>query len=284
MTSSERKSMFLPLAVLCLLFVVCGGLAGLLGSLIGTDTYPRLATSIMLSSLMQFAVPAAIWSRIYMPIAQTDKWRQTSAWQMFCVALLVYLCQPVIEWASYVNYNLTEGSSLSANLASLKEANNEFIIRALRFTTPLHWSVSIICIALLPAISEELFFRGALQRIFHSMSGNAHIAVIFAAIIFSLMHFDIEGLLPRFFLGCLLGTIYVITGSLLPGIFFHFLNNLMVVVSIGISDKPITEIINTPPTQPTTWIVILCLALSLMEVKNIEMIDGERFTGRKPKI
>lgn len=89
---------------------------------------------------------------------------------------------------------------------------------------------NVLMIAILPAIGEELVFRGALQRILAGWTRNVHVAVFLSALAFSAMHLQFYGLLPRFFLGMVFGYLFVRTGSLWIPILLHFLNNLAALI------------------------------------------------------
>lgn len=84
---------------------------------------------------------------------------------------------------------------------------------------------NLVVIALLPALGEELLFRGAVQRIFISWIRNPHVAIWLTGAIFSFIHFQFLGFLPRMVLGALLGYLVYWTGSLWPSIAAHFANN-----------------------------------------------------------
>ena len=68
--------------------------------------------------------------------------------------------------------------------------------------------LNIICIAGLAAVGEELLFRGIAQRLLIKMFKNPWVGIIVAAFLFSAMHLQFYGFLPRFVLGILLGVIY----------------------------------------------------------------------------
>jgi membrane protease YdiL (CAAX protease family) len=85
--------------------------------------------------------------------------------------------------------------------------------------------VNIILVALIPAVVEELYFRGGLQKIMKDWSGNPWIAIIITAIIFSAFHFSFFGFLSRMALGIILGCIYEYTKSIWLPILLHFINN-----------------------------------------------------------
>ena len=89
---------------------------------------------------------------------------------------------------------------------------------------------NLLVMAIVPAIGEELFFRGFIQNTFLGFFKNSHLAIIFTSILFSLIHFDLVGFLPRFFLGAILGYMFFISKSLWIPILAHFINNAMAVI------------------------------------------------------
>ena len=85
--------------------------------------------------------------------------------------------------------------------------------------------VNLFFIALIPAIGEEFFFRGGIQKFLVKIIPNPHIAILLGAILFSALHFQFYGFLPRMVLGLVLGYLFYWSESIWTGIFFHFLNN-----------------------------------------------------------
>lgn len=93
--------------------------------------------------------------------------------------------------------------------------------------------------ALCPAITEEFFFRGALQRLIGKWNPNPHFVIWNAAILFSAFHLQFYGFIPRMLLGAYLGYLLLWTRSIWIPIFAHFINNATAV--IGMSDKNLRE-------------------------------------------
>ena len=90
--------------------------------------------------------------------------------------------------------------------------------------------LNLLIVAGFAALSEELFFRGALQQFLQEKFRNGHAAVWVSALIFSMVHFQFYGFFPRLFLGALLGYLFLNTGNLWLPIIFHFINNATVLV------------------------------------------------------
>lgn len=84
---------------------------------------------------------------------------------------------------------------------------------------------NVFLIALIPAFFEELFFRGALQKLFLDTLKNKHISIFIVAILFSAIHLQFFNFLPRFVLGLALGYMAFYSGSLWPSIVAHAINN-----------------------------------------------------------
>jgi len=90
--------------------------------------------------------------------------------------------------------------------------------------------VNILNIALLPAIAEELFFRGVFQKIFYNLFKSGHIAIWVTAFLFSSIHLQFFGFIPRFILGLIFGYLFFWSGTLWLPIISHFVNNAVPVI------------------------------------------------------
>jgi membrane protease YdiL (CAAX protease family) len=85
--------------------------------------------------------------------------------------------------------------------------------------------LNVFIMAFLPALGEEIFFRGMIQQYMTKAVKNVYIAIIITAIIFSAFHFQFMGFLPRMLLGIILGCIFVWSRNIWLAVFAHFLNN-----------------------------------------------------------
>jgi membrane protease YdiL (CAAX protease family) len=124
--------------------------------------------------------------------------------------------------------------------------------------------INLLMIGLIPAIGEEFMFRGVLQKLFHQWTKNIHFAVIFSAFLFSAMHMQFYGFVPRFLLGLMMGYIFVWSGSLWVPILIHFTNNSVAVlmsylVNIGIANDSY-DTIGTGNSE--FFLVIISLVIS----------------------
>lgn len=88
----------------------------------------------------------------------------------------------------------------------------------------------IFVIAVLPAIGEELVFRGMLQPELYRATKNHHAAIWISAIIFSAFHMQFFGFVPRMLLGALFGYIYLWSTNFWMPVIAHFTNNAFSVI------------------------------------------------------
>jgi len=111
------------------------------------------------------------------------------------------------------------------------DVNSEAIVTAfLQMNTIWDLFYTILVIAVVPAIGEELLFRGYLQQKLGNWLSNPHTAILITAFLFSAIHFHFQGMIPRFVLGVLLGYLFYWSNSLWLPILAHFVNNAQAVI------------------------------------------------------
>ncbi|HEY1025239.1 MAG TPA: CPBP family intramembrane glutamic endopeptidase [Sphingobacteriaceae bacterium] len=141
-------------------------------------------------------------------------------------------------------------------------------------------ALNMFMIAVLPAISEELMFRGAIQRIFTRWTKNYHLGIWLAAIIFSAIHVQFYGFLPRMLLGALFGYLLVWSNTIWIPILAHFLNNGLTVIAAYVYQQkgmPIDEVAETGISGgPLVYVVgtILLSAFLLLFYKRSKLLKG----------
>lgn len=89
---------------------------------------------------------------------------------------------------------------------------------------------NILMIAALAAIGEELLFRSVIQPVMIRICRNAFVGILVTSVLFSAMHFEFYGFIPRIILGIMLGYMFYITGSIWSSMLMHFINNATIVV------------------------------------------------------
>jgi membrane protease YdiL (CAAX protease family) len=99
--------------------------------------------------------------------------------------------------------------------------------------------LNLFMVGLLAAVAEELFFRACLQKLIIKATGNIHVGVWITGILFSAIHFEFFGFVPRMLMGVYLGYLFVWSKSLWVPIFAHFVNNATVVFLMYLEERNI---------------------------------------------
>lgn len=169
--------------------------------------------------------------------------RQNSNFPKILIAILVMpLALPLINFLAEWNASW----DLPQIFIEMEQSTAILMERFLAVETFAGLLGNIFMIALLPAIGEELLFRGFLQKrflsIFKNRAASAHLAIWLTAIIFSAIHLQMLGFVPRLILGALLGYLAFWGGNLWFSIIAHFVNNaLAVILSFCVNHRIISE-------------------------------------------
>jgi membrane protease YdiL (CAAX protease family) len=159
---------------------------------------------------------------------------QPPSWKMYLLTLAVMICSlPFINMLVTFNESMTLPASMKAMEDWMKATEQEAARLTEAFMHMPTWSAflfNILLIAVLPALGEELVFRGMLQRLFSAWLRNPHAAILLASVLFSAMHLQFYGFLPRMALGLILGYLFYFSGSLWVPILAHFIQNGTVVL------------------------------------------------------
>ncbi|MCK9613324.1 MAG: CPBP family intramembrane metalloprotease [Bacteroidales bacterium] len=163
---------------------------------------------------------------------------------LLIAAAIIILVLPLINLITEFNGNMSLPEQLGGVEKWMRDSEAEAAAVTNAFldtATVGGFFINILMIAVLPAIGEEFFFRGVLQRLLGEWFKNVHVAVIVTAVIFSAFHLQFYGFLPRFLLGMFLGYIFYWSGSLWVPIIVHFINNGLAVVVAWLSARGMVD-------------------------------------------
>jgi len=147
------------------------------------------------------------------------------------VVLLVAL--PFVDWTGIFNHDLIpETTAIGKWMKASEESAAKQIEFMLKRNTVQDLFINLVLVAVFAGVGEELLFRGVLQRLFIKLFKNPWAGILVTAFIFSAIHLQFYGFIPRFILGILLGLIYWYSGSLWPAIIAHFAYDAFAVIMI----------------------------------------------------
>lgn len=241
---SSGMRVFLFLVILLISSLI--GVVFLKIFMFSSDTGLKIGQGI--SSAMMFIVPPIVYyfiTRKEKPMQALGS-RDIAPWWLLLVGIaLMFISLPLTNQLTDWNEGMKLGgvfSSLEEWMKSLEEAAQAATERMLNADSIGELLLNLLVIALIPAVGEELTFRGVLQQALTRKMKSPHVAIILSAAIFSFIHFQFYGFLPRMFLGIVLGYMFYITGSLWMSIAMHFVNNGTAVVLYYLNNKGIIDV------------------------------------------
>ena len=159
---------------------------------------------------------------------------------LFLILTLTLAAAPFINFIGEMNMKMSLPEWLSGVEQWMKNAEEkaaELTEAFLKTRNIFGLLFNLFMIALLPAIGEELLFRGVIQRIFTNMAKSHHWGIWISAILFSALHLQFYGFIPRMLLGVMFGYLLVWSGSMWLPMAAHFLNNAFAVIAMFMVDK-----------------------------------------------
>jgi uncharacterized protein len=202
---------------------------------------------LCISHAFTFLVPAFLFTWLYWrtPFYKTLYLNKSPKINNLGISLLFILVSlPLVNFLYALNILIP---------ASWQQSQSEDLVKILmKMDSPIALLLNLMLIGILAGVGEELIFRGILQRICAVRFQNIHIAIWLTAIIFSLIHFEIQAFLPRVALGAVLGYVFAWSGSLWTSIILHVLYNGSQVVALYAAGNLINQ------EKPTfeLWLVV----------------------------
>lgn len=246
----------MALALLGCIFVICMLATGALSFLIGRLLDGNMASAVRISSLVQdvvlFVVPAVATAVIATrrPAALLHLLKAPGLLPMLLVAVIMLVSIPALEGVIYWNYHwdwLPEG--LAAAARALEETAAATMMAMMGSDSVMALIVNLLIVAVGAGVCEELIFRGAFLGLLLRTRLNVHVAVWLVALIFSLMHMQLFGSVPRMLLGAWFGYLLVWSRSLWLPVAAHVLNNAAFTVSAWWQVRHG----QMPESEPTLW-------------------------------
>lgn len=223
------------------------GLGTLTGSLSPEGINAPEAINILkyfqvLQSIGLFIVPPFILGWLYhgsiLEYLQLNRSTRLQTYLLAAITLLIAI--PFINFLGAMNAKMKLPESLSGIenwMKSMEDAAQMMVEKFMKVSSLSGLLFNIFMISILPAIGEELMFRGVIQKIFSNWTRNSHWGIWITAFLFSAMHMQFYGFLPRMVLGAMFGYLLVWTGTMWVPILAHFVNNTMGVLGYFLINK-----------------------------------------------
>ena len=185
----------------------------------------------------------------------------------FLVCVLALLIIPVTSYTGFLNSRMDLPLWLSGVEDWMKE-KEEYAsgIMNMMITSPgiSTLVLNVIILALIPSLSEEILFRGVVQQLLCRTARSAHAGIIITAIIFSTIHFQFYGFIPRMILGLSFGYLFYWTGNLWIPVMAHFINNSFPIVLSWYRDHHLQADVIAGGADKSPGIPVIQALLSVM--------------------
>lgn len=254
--NNDNRSLFeMKPAMRFVLFFLITGISLLLGVMISFSVtafilktpFATLSTALLdpqnakvsllanaLASIISFLIPS--WAVAYFskgPIAQNMGFHKVGNSHKLIIVIILAFAGLALSGALA---SLTELIPLPKNThdwaTDLEETYKKAMGAITKMKSFYDLLLNLLLVAFVPAVMEELYFRGALQKTIRDWFGNATTAILLTAIIFSAFHFSFFGFLSRMALGIILGYIYEYTKTIWLPICMHFINNGVAIIGL----------------------------------------------------
>lgn len=241
------------------LFVFCAGIYQLIAMLAGWDQAPMLTPAateaerwmtriqLGLGHVLSFGVAAflTVWLFYRNISRQGPDWRDylgvRRAPGLPLTGLTVLLMAVSLPLVLFL-LNINQLIPLPETLKLAEKQTEDAIKGLLQMNHAGEFVANLFIIALLPAMGEELMFRGVVQQQLMRRIANPWLALLISAAVFSFVHFQFEGFLPRMLLGLILGWLYWRTHNFWVPVTAHFFNNALQVTGQYLYGKEISSV------------------------------------------
>lgn len=270
----SRISTFLCLAIIGMF--MSGFLAQIITYFWGENT-STLRISTIIQNVFFFISPAIIIALFItkLPADFLQLRKAPSLKGILLTIAIILLSIPAMNFIIYCNESIVFPDALRGlenSLKALESSTREQIKILLGEPNVASLIMSILIIGILTGVGEELFFRGALQNIIRTRPMNPHYAIWITAVVFSILHFQFYGFIPRVLIGAFFGYLTFWSGSIWLPIFAHALNNSLVVITTWISSRnvfnfDINKIATDFSVESYLLIIISAITTSLMIIQ-----------------
>ena len=218
-----------------------------------TENISQLKIIQLISSVFIFIIPPLLFSYF-----ENDQYLKELGFNLkfkrqniLIILMIILFSQPLVAYCMQLNLDFIKSITdyipkVVEGMKQMEDSAEEATMAFLKMDNIGDLLFNLFLIAIIPAIGEEMFFRGVIQKKLKNILNNPHIAILITSFVFSAIHMQFFGFLPRFFLGMILGYLFYYSGNLWMSVIAHFINNALAILLIYL---PFTEKIDTDISQ-----------------------------------
>jgi len=213
---------------------------GLMESLLKPENANAFRLMQFLSTLFMFFIPAWIYAKIChkKPFLHLGFVKAPGIKQLLLVVGIMFFALFIVGALAEIWRQIPFSAAWQQKFKAAEELYNKQMQVMARMNGTSDLVISLLIVALLPAVFEEVIFRGALQNLLSRWLKAPVWAVVITALIFSAIHGSYDGFLPRAVLGFILGWLFYRTGNIWLNIAAHFFNNAIGILTLYYYSTP----------------------------------------------
>lgn len=229
---SLGKRLLLLLCIFVIGFFIVGVISSLVVMAFGAST-PAIRIVTVLQDMLVFIAPAVITAVMVtrQPATLLCIDRRPPLNPALIGACTLLCSIPAMNYVIWLNTNIPLPDGVHEALMAMEESANAAVESLMGAHTVANLILSVLIVGVFAGLSEELLFRGGLQRLLVTGGANHHVAIWTTAFFFSLLHMQFFGFVPRLLLGAFFGYMLYWTGSLWVPVILHALNNTLYVIA-----------------------------------------------------
>ena len=246
------------------------------------ENISQLKITQLISSFFIFIIPPLLFSyfendQYLKGLGFNSKFKRQN---ILIILMIIFFSQPLVAYCMQLNLDFI--NSITDYIPKVIESMKQMEEKAKLLTEGFlkmdnigDLLFNLFLIAIIPAIGEEMFFRGVIQKKLKNILRNPHIAILITSFIFSAIHMQFFGFLPRFFLGMVLGYLFYYSGNLWMPIIAHFINNALAILLMYLPfakkiDTDISQLEKTEFSmiQATVFLIIVLFFIYLYKQIN----------------
>ena len=195
-----------------------------------SDPVTAIRISQTFTTIGAFLLPALLFA--YCQNRQCFQYNAANRKPEFSMTIIVLILSitllPVVSMLSLFNMQIMpQEGAVAEFMRNLEDAANHILEMVTSRRSTWDLVANMLVFAVLAGVCEEFFFQGALQPLMMNWTKNPHIGILLTALIFSALHFQFYGFIPRFLLGVYLGYLFYWSRSLWLPILAHVLHNAL---------------------------------------------------------
>ena len=254
-----------------------------------SDPVTAIRITQALATIGSFLVPALLFA-----YCQNRQWfdynsanRRPNQTMVNMVLILSVTLLPVVGVLSAFNQNIMpQEGSVAEFMRDMEEAANHILELVTSQRSSWDLITNILVFAVLAGICEEFFFQGSLQPLLMNWTKNPHVGILLTALIFSALHFQFYGFIPRFLLGVYLGYLFFWSRSLWLPILAHVLHNALSIMvdytlqgrGIDTDNMQYTDVHGSLPTAAACALISAMAIVYIWRIYRDETEDVRRRT------